>query len=163
MARCKKSEKPWERQPKESAKAFEAFEIYCQMGNERSIRKVAQKLLKSDCLLRRWSSQWGWQERARAYDNELKRLELIEAKKGFRDMQKRQMQMGMLMQKKALQALDQMSPDELPSRDIIRLMTEGAKLERETRQLQDVMTQDEDRPQQLADIITEAWQKRNGE
>lgn len=161
MTRCKRSEKPWERQPKESAKAFEAFEIYCQMGTERSIQKVAQKLTKSTTLLKRWSSQWDWQERCRAYDNERKRLEIAQEKKNIKKMQERQIQMAVLLQKKALQALDKIDIEDLPPRDILRFMTEGAKLEKQTRMEGSTSLGEEaEKAKNLADVITEAWEKR---
>jgi hypothetical protein len=59
---------PWERQPNESAKAFQAFDLYLQRGTERSIRKVAAELNKSVALCARWSRRHGWVERAREYD-----------------------------------------------------------------------------------------------
>ena len=39
--------KPWERQERESDKAFAAFRVYLEMGPKRSLRAVAQKLGKS--------------------------------------------------------------------------------------------------------------------
>ena len=41
------TDKPWERQKGESDKAYEAFVTYWDMGTDRSIRAVAQKLGKS--------------------------------------------------------------------------------------------------------------------
>ncbi len=66
---------PWERLQKESSAAFEAFQRYVGMGAGRSIAKVAQELSKSETLLKRWSSQWKWQERARAWDDHLNALD----------------------------------------------------------------------------------------
>ena len=62
---------PWEQQPGESAKAFEAFAIYRDMGVERSVRKVTQRLNKSLTLIGKWSSRYNWPERARAYDRDV--------------------------------------------------------------------------------------------
>ena len=81
MATWNKDEKAWERQPKESARAYEAFDLYLKMGPERSLRKVGQELGKSNTLISRWSSAWNWQERCRDYDNYLKRQELEEQRK----------------------------------------------------------------------------------
>ena len=75
MAKWSKSEKPWERQQGESAQAFEAFSAYLELGPDRSIRAVGQKLDKSRQQIGKWSSRWRWQERIRAYDNELLRQE----------------------------------------------------------------------------------------
>jgi len=46
---------PWQRQPTESSKAFQAFELYRAMGQERSLLKVGQQLVNSTQLLSRWS------------------------------------------------------------------------------------------------------------
>lgn len=53
---------------KESAKAYEAFKLYAEMGPERSLEAVAQKCIKSVSLIRRWSVQHSWVERAQTYD-----------------------------------------------------------------------------------------------
>lgn len=120
---------PWERQKGESSQAFEAFSIYRDKGPDRSIRAVAQELDKSRQLLGRWSTQWEWVERARAYDNELDRQARIAAIKDVKDMRKRQTKTGVFMQKKALEALEKLKPDDLDVNAIIRLISEGAKLE----------------------------------
>ena len=58
----------WGRQENESAKAFQAFELYRDMGPERSVTKVARTLGKSRMLIGRWSSQHDWQDRVRALE-----------------------------------------------------------------------------------------------
>jgi hypothetical protein len=65
----------FERQAKESAKAFAAFSLYLGLGSERSLGAVAQKVTKSPRLLKRWSSRWSWGERVRAYDENLAAIE----------------------------------------------------------------------------------------
>src|SRR5712692_9429432 len=56
----------FERQPRESAKAFEAFSVYLNMGPERSLAAVGQKLGKSKALLERWSAKFEWPGRVQA-------------------------------------------------------------------------------------------------
>ena len=67
----KRGVKPWERQEGESVQAFEAFTLYLEMGGERSLRAVGQKLGKSSTLIERWSATKRWVERAAAYDADL--------------------------------------------------------------------------------------------
>ena len=64
---------PWEQQPGESSQAFEGWAKYRDMVGRRSCYKVAVTLAKSGALVRRWSSVWGWIERARLYDTHLDR------------------------------------------------------------------------------------------
>jgi len=61
--------KPWDRQIKETAKAYEAFIIYRELGLERSYPKVAQRLLKSGTLIKRWSAKYNWTERIAEFDS----------------------------------------------------------------------------------------------
>jgi len=58
---------PFEKQPRESAKAFAAFSLYLSLGAERSLSEVAQKLHKSVTMLGRWSAKFGWPERVAAH------------------------------------------------------------------------------------------------
>lgn len=51
------TDKPWERQKGESAQAYEAFVTYRDMGSERSLQAVSQRLSKSIPLIKRWSRE----------------------------------------------------------------------------------------------------------
>lgn len=80
----------WERQEKESGPAYEAFAVYRSLGNRRSLDAVAQQLSKSRPLIARWSSKWGWVERARDWDqllgaNRIADPEAIDDIRKFRD------------------------------------------------------------------------------
>jgi hypothetical protein len=58
---------PFEKQPRESAKAFAAFSLYLSQGAERSTAAVAKELAKSEQLVRRWSAKFGWTDRVAAH------------------------------------------------------------------------------------------------
>ena len=58
---------PFEKQPRESEKAFAAFSLYLSQGPERSIEECARKLLKSSRLLRRWAKKFDWPARVAAH------------------------------------------------------------------------------------------------
>ena len=62
---------PFEKQPHESNKAFAAFSLYLSLGAERSAREVAEKLAKSEQLIRRWAAKFGWTGRVAAYSAHL--------------------------------------------------------------------------------------------
>ena len=57
----------FEKQPRESAKAFAAFSLYLSQGAERSIEECARKFLKSSRLLRRWAKKFDWPARVAAH------------------------------------------------------------------------------------------------
>ena len=52
----------------ESARAFEAYCAYRDLGAARSLAAVGQKLVKSRQILSRWSARWEWVMRVQAYD-----------------------------------------------------------------------------------------------
>ena len=65
----------FEKQGRESAKAFAAFSLYLSQGSERSIAECARKLLKSSRLLRTWAKKYDWPARVAAYDAHLAVIE----------------------------------------------------------------------------------------
>lgn len=161
MAKAKGSyiEKSWERQPKESKQAYEAFYLYLQMGDARTLRKVAQDLNKSLTLIGGWSSTWSWQKRSRDYDNELRRKEFEAKQKAFDKMQERQIQTAILLQKKAVQALEKL--EYLTPQDIARFLSLGTKLEKETRKESIPSTENGNaQTTSLADTIITAYKRR---
>ena len=103
MPKC--ADRPWERQNGEGEKAFAAFVIYRDMGRERTVTAVAKQLSKSRQLVERWKERWNWQERVRAYDNELEKEAKAAAVKATREMAERHIRIAMQLQKKALEAL----------------------------------------------------------
>ena len=129
----KKAEYEWERKKGESSEAYTAFKLYYQMGAKRSCSKVAQSLLKSRVLITGWCSKWDWVERARAYDNELARQEFAEACNAVKKMNEQQAQIGLLIQKKALEALKEMKSKELYPKLLLQYLVQGAGLERKAR------------------------------
>ena len=168
MEKWSGSEKSWERQPKESPQAYEAFKLYCELGDKRSLRKVEEELNKSHALIGRWSSAWNWKNRSRDYDNDLRRQEFAEAQRAQRKMQERQMQTAMLLQKKAVQALDKLQIEDLTPSEILRFISEGARLERETRAENTALSARDagadGKESSLAETIIAAYERRkNGE
>lgn len=61
--------KPWERQPAETSKAYEAFCIYRDMGAKRSVQGTATALAKSVQVIKVWSSKFDWVARTVAWDS----------------------------------------------------------------------------------------------
>ncbi len=123
----------WERQDGESAQAFQAFAEYRDMGPDRSMAKVGQKLGKSTQLMERWSSQWHWTVRADAWDDELDRRSCKELQKGIAEMRKNHVSIAKAMLVKALHALEMIPTDKMTLRDIATTVDVASKLERISR------------------------------
>lgn len=157
--------KPWERQPKEGEKPFEAFVKYRDMGEKRTLNAVAAELQKSYTLIRRWKDTWNWEERVRAYDNELQKQAHKQAVKKARGMADRHIDMALKMQVKALEALADLDPKSIDPKTLISFIREATRLERENRE--DVVRLTEPEKEEtgpgsgsLADMISAAWERR---
>ena len=124
---------PWERQPKESDVAFEAFVTYRDMGTERSHAKVAQKVGKNKGLISRWSRVHGWTARIEAWTDEQDRIVREELVKGITTMRKNHTAIAEQMLIKALKALQKLPIEEMTPGDIAKTVDVAAKLERLSR------------------------------
>ena len=120
----------WERQPKESAQAYEAFAIYRDMGADRSLVKVGQKCGKNTSLMERWSREWNWSERVRSWDNELTAKVKEDAEKTVAEMVQRHIKIALQMQTKAVTAFNSISADEITARDALAMLKLGLDLVR---------------------------------
>ena len=152
---------PWERQTGESAQAFASFLAYLQMGADRSLSAVGQRLGKSKALMERWSREKEWQERIRAYDNDVEKQARRKAVASRKDMVDRHIGIAMQLQKKALQALKDLSVEDMTPKDIKEYIKMATDLERLNRTLEEESAAaKDDGPTQLADTIIAAYQKR---
>lgn len=124
---------PWERQEKESDKAFEAFVKYRDMGLDRSTTKVAKELAKSEQLIRRWSATYDWVKRAAAWDNEVDKDVQKAQRQEIAEMRKRHATLASAMLVKAAKALQAIPEDEIKASDISRMVDVASKLERVSR------------------------------
>ena len=125
--------KPWERQEGETPKQFEAFVVYRDLGDERSLSKVAEKLNKSNTLIGRWSGLNNWVERVAAWDAEQDRILRAEQIKEIKRMRKRHADIAYAGLIKAAQALKEIPLVEIKASDISRLIDTCSKLERLSR------------------------------
>lgn len=166
MPKNSATEKPWERQKGESAKAFEAFVVYRDMGASRTVSAVSEKLSKSRQLMTRWKSAWNWDERARAYDNDLEKQAKAQAVKRVKEMTDRHVRIAMELQGKALEALKALPIEEMAPKDILAFIEKAAALERLNRmEAADLdkegrNKQEEAGPRSLADAIMQAYSQR---
>ena len=150
---------PWERQPGETEKAYEAFLIYKNLGPGRTVTEVAKKLSKSRQLMARWCSHYGWTDRAAAYDRENERKEQIATQQARKKMIERHIKIGTSLQGKALQALETIKPGEMKPQDIERFLQFGTKLESENREKQETKQagQGQSAAAMLAAVLEKAW------
>ena len=72
----------WERSDRETAKAYEGFRVYRDLGPNRSLAMAAEEVGKSLRLFKKWSTTHGWVKRAESYDEymEYKSRDVVERK-----------------------------------------------------------------------------------
>lgn len=124
---------PWEQQEGESSKAYQAFCEYRDMGANRSIRKLAQKINKSVTWLGEWSKTYDWVKRCQAWDSEQDRIARQAQLDEIVKMRKRHAKIAETALEKVLEALASMDPEEMSNADITRMMDTASKLERISR------------------------------
>lgn len=129
----------WERQPGESPKAWQAFQVFRDMGEERGVYAVRNKAGFSTSYqqLQKWAERFRWIERAAAYDRMIDRkrqrahIEEVEA------MARRQVDIGRVLQERGLawvkEQLESAEQREkaLTSSTALRFIDKGVDLERE--------------------------------
>lgn len=120
----------WERQPNESAQAFEAFATYRDMGVNRSIRKAAQHLNKAVTTLAEWSTKHEWVKRAAAWDAEQDRIARNEMMAEMAATRKRQRKQAQRMQEKGMELLESISLGDAKLSEIVSLLKNGMEQER---------------------------------
>ena len=124
----------WERQPGESGPAFEAFAAYRDMGEKRTISAVARQLNKSGTLCHRWKLKYDWRARADAYDASIAEEAIKQVVADRKKMQERHIKMSLQLQRKAMEALEKIKPEEMTPKDVkefLRLATELERMNRE--------------------------------
>lgn len=133
MARANIPPEPWERQKSESAKAYEAFCEYRNMGASRSISKVAERLGKSNQLMSRWSRNNEWVKRCAAWDAEQDRIARLAQTDEIKRMRKRHADLASAMLVKAAKALKNLPEEEINGMTISKMVETASKLERISR------------------------------
>lgn len=130
MAKKTEERKPWERLPNETPEAFEAFKEYRDMGAERSVAKVGEKLGKNTSLMERWSAKNDWVKRAQAWDDEIEREASKNLLKEIGKMRSRQRKQALKMQVKGLELLKGINVGDAKLSEIVSLMKLGMEQER---------------------------------
>ena len=152
MSRKTEIIEPWERQPGETEKAYEAFLVYKNLGPGRSIKKVSDRLQKTYALIYRWNMRNGWKARVEAFDRENERVEQERIQKERAEMIKRHIKIGLAAQGKALKALDRMDPESLTPGNVREFLRAVEERKQEAGQGQDAA-------QMLAAILEKAWKE----
>jgi hypothetical protein len=132
---------PWDRQPRETSKAFAAFGDYLALDpSKRRLAEAARVHGKSEGTLARWCRRWRWVERALAWDDHVAREAREAELQAVRDMREREINFGQAMQalggakiSELAEAIEKGQPVTLTVNEARMLIDIGMKLERRGR------------------------------
>src|SRR5215210_733983 len=106
--------RPWDKQPGETAKAYAAFAAFKNLEPAfRSQVRVASDLSKSRQQIQRWASEWTWEERAGAYDEEQEVRLLASRIEMKKKMDEEHLRIVRHARNKAVKALKDLDPKDL--------------------------------------------------
>ena len=146
----------WDRLENESSKAYEAFCRYRDMGISRSVMKVQEKYsdnYKTERLLHRWSTTFSWVNRCREFDKYMEKEMRKEFKNEYIEMNKRHAQYATLLQRKAMEQLQELDSASLKPIELMRFMETGVKLEKEAIGVPEFEEYEEDKRHQVSQKI----------
>jgi hypothetical protein len=131
-------ESVWDRQLDESAQAYAAFVVYRNDRLDRSLSQVRRKCGKNRSVYERWSKEWDWVARCRAFDVfEEKRIREEETR-ALADMRRRHIEEALAVQAlgglglNKLLTKERRNPDEitLTPDQVLKLIEIGTRVER---------------------------------
>lgn len=175
VAQTQVAGEPWERRQGESAKAYEAFCMYRDLGANRSHVKVAAALRKSSTLIGRWGGEHKWSERVGAWDRFLAEEQRKAHVEAVKKMEERHARLGEGMQTLAARKLQRMlertdpnksskqeadaALDSIEMHDMRALIKDGTGLERVARGEPETITE-ERQVQTWADAVVQRRRER---
>jgi len=150
---------PWDRRPGEPSRNYGAFRLFRDLPpHQRTTEAVAERVGVTPRAIRRWAEQWDWRGRTDHWDDATHHIEDQERLDAIRSMHAVHRRAGRAAMLKAMQALTQLNPEDMPPSVIARMMELGAKLERSTlivsvEELQGLDIEDEDEAEDPWDVI----------
>lgn len=149
--------RPWNMRPDETAKAYQAFEVYRDAGPGRTHDRVAADCSKTVSLIRQWSAAHGWAERVRAFDEAAAAKASERALEDAATVRARQAQHAKAIQLRAMQKIASMDPGDMSMGEATRAWQVGAEAERKALGIADRLEHSgpEGGPIQTQDVVDE--------
>jgi hypothetical protein len=121
----------WERQPGETAKAYDQFCTYRDLGRGRTLAKVAEILARNTSWIRTVAAQRDWVRRASAWDREQDQVFSMSLVDRRRVMAERHASLASAFLNKVVQRLTTLEVNKLTPADTVRWLEVATKLERQ--------------------------------
>lgn len=120
----------WDQQHNEPGKYYSLFQLFRDLGPERTQSAVAREAGKDRNHINDIAKRWRWEERATAWDAHLVELRNKEIEDAAKSMGRRQAKLGMMLQDRAVDALALVDLSEPSVKDVVQLAEAGVKIER---------------------------------
>lgn len=150
--------KPWNMRPDETSKAYQAFEVYRDLGSGRSMEKVGAILGKSRGTIEPWAQRFDWAERVRAFDEDVAARAADKAFESAVAVRARQAQHAKAIQLRAMQKFAAVGPEGMSVAEATRAWQVGSEAERKALGIDErvlVLRRDEVPPEEAARLIEE--------
>lgn len=121
---------PWDRRPGESARAYQTFRRFRDLGPLRSFDALLDETLRRSTVTE-WSRRHDWKDRAQAWDDQVHRAEDARRLEAIRAMHDTHQRAGRAILQLALRALAELRPEDIPAYAAARLLELGTRLERD--------------------------------
>lgn len=158
---------PWTRRPDtatergESSQAYDAFRAYLFLNpRDRSVRAAAEQEGKADSLLRRWSRQWDWVNRAAAYDSYMVTAKVDGQADAFASVRNKHLDVASDLLDHLAQSMAQWKPGYDPSLRWTTAFTAAAKVQHAALTLRETTTKTDE--EAIARILTIMGSKAEG-
>lgn len=123
---------PWDRRPREKTRAHELFRRFRDLGPLRSLDALVDPQARITYrALRDLQRKNDWIDRANAWDDYTHRIDDARRIEEIRGMHERHQRAGRLVQARAIAALQQVAPEDIPPYAAARLLELGTRLERD--------------------------------
>ena len=123
----------WDRQPGESQKAWQTFELYRTLGVNRSMRRVAEVVHKSLHTIAAWACAHNWVDRTREWELYENKRAQREEQEAVKEMRRIHAEAGATLLKRGFGRLAVINPKMISPRTLLRFVELGAKLEARAR------------------------------
>lgn len=136
---------------RESTKANNTYVKYRDMGQNRSFEHLLEVLRTENdgkyrvarSSVELWSKKFKWQERIRKWDLEQDEVNKKQQLEEIKNMVKRHSQQSLLLQKKAIERIQDAMPQDLTLKEALDYMKEGVRIERLTRGQPDIIQENQ--------------------
>lgn len=144
--------------PDETAKAYQAFEVYRDLGPDRSLERAGAVLAKTRQTLDIWARRFDWPARVRAFDEYVASRAADKAVETAASIRARQAKHAQAMQLRAMQKFAVAGPEDMSVAEATRAFQVGAEVERKVMGIDEkviVLRRDEVEPEEAARLIEE--------